>query len=109
MATCIMGIYGACKVGFGWPLEDVARYGVQEDFGKVGEKFITAYYLYVLFRGYSQARFYLLIFSGIYPSIRILLFSHTHSSPLLPHLLALNPPQLSSLPKSNSYPQTKEE
>ncbi|PQE33356.1 integral membrane protein [Rutstroemia sp. NJR-2017a WRK4] len=35
MATCIMGIYGACKVGFGWPLEEVARFGVQEDFGKM--------------------------------------------------------------------------
>jgi hypothetical protein len=39
MATCIMGIYGACKVGFGWPLEEVARLGVQEDFGKVGVMF----------------------------------------------------------------------
>ncbi|PQE20124.1 integral membrane protein [Rutstroemia sp. NJR-2017a BBW] len=35
MAICIMGIYGACKVGFGWPLEEVARFGVQEDFGKM--------------------------------------------------------------------------
>ncbi|PQE22106.1 integral membrane protein [Rutstroemia sp. NJR-2017a BVV2] len=35
IAICITGIYSACKVGFGWPLEEVARHGVQEEFGKM--------------------------------------------------------------------------
>ncbi|KAJ8059176.1 hypothetical protein OCU04_012149 [Sclerotinia nivalis] len=35
LSTCIMGIYGACAAGFGWPLQDIARFGVEEPFGKV--------------------------------------------------------------------------
>ncbi|KAM3065410.1 hypothetical protein ACMFMG_011468 [Clarireedia jacksonii] len=35
MGICIMGIYGAFKAGFGWPLEEIARHGVQENFGKM--------------------------------------------------------------------------
>ncbi|ESZ99596.1 GPCR, PTH-type [Sclerotinia borealis F-4128] len=35
LSTCIMGVYGACEAGFGWPLREIARFGVQESFGKM--------------------------------------------------------------------------
>ncbi|KAF7871865.1 hypothetical protein EAF04_003972 [Stromatinia cepivora] len=35
LSTCMMGIYGACAAGFGWPLQDIARFGVEEPFGKM--------------------------------------------------------------------------